>query len=240
MKQVFFIIATLFIISCSNDESKNFDLNDTKSIEFRNHGELFSSVIQKESTNKLTNYLHNLGVYQLNCNTSNGKITYKLNAIPNLYIKGQLFNLNDLEFVLEENVFYEINSQEVFILKKDGNYYLNDISFNDLPNSNLVDVKSFLLLNVFSDILGDEDRRESITLASRGCSVSNQVVVVGWGMTSGGANADLSATIHDAQTKGKLNCWQIDSKPTSSNYSGIFYTSSLSFCCDGSVSVGTW
>lgn len=240
MKQVFFIIAMLFIISCSNDESKNFELNDTNSIESRNHGELFSSIIQKESTTKLTNYLHNLGAYQLNCNTSNGKIRYKLNAIPNLYIKGQLFNLNDLEFVLEGNVFYEINNREVFILKKDGNFYLNDISFNDLSNSNLVDIKSFLLLNVFNDILTDKNRKESVILASRGCSVSKQVVVVGWGMTSGGANADLYATIHDAQANGNLNCWQIDSKPTSSNYSGIFYTSSLSFCCDGSVSVGAW
>jgi hypothetical protein len=237
MKQVFFIIATLFIISCSNDESKNFDLNDVKSIESKNYDELFSSIVQKKSTSGLTSGLLDIGVFELNCTLEENKITYKLNSIPELFLNSKTINLNNLEFVLENDVFYEVSNPELFISKRGNQFYLNEVLFEELNLNSNHDINSFLLLSVFNDITSNIDRADGLVFSRRACDVSDQVVVVGWGMSSGGANADLQATINQQQSLGNLDCTPLDSKPKENSY-GIFNTASMSFCCDGRGGAG--
>lgn len=244
MKKFFAIATSILFLSCSNDDNKIKTENLT---EVNQKSNLESLIVTKTTTELFTNLFIAYGVNKIECIQKDERFEYKIKSgnTPTVIFGDDEISLSDSEFILENGKIYKKNNPNLFLTLVDNKIFLNNgLSKNDITQMTYFQKDSMLLLLFLNEITTPNNQKsfiKNISTTMRPCDVNNQTYVTGYGLTQGGAEADLAAGQETLLRNGGLDgCTLLDSKARIEKVS-IFITATVSYCCDGhGGSGGSW
>jgi hypothetical protein len=235
-----FILPTIILFSCSGESTINNENTESVHLFRKFSATKISSLISvKKSTDSISSLFFTLGVKSIITESKNNKSIYSIETINQFGLLNDLINLADYKFVLEENKLYELNNPEYFLDLQEGEIFINTptqtVVFENYTE--LVQNKLTTILFLFFNEISNNEMEKSpfaeqynqfeMQANRAGCSFMNTYYVVGVGLTTSAAHANL------ANYDGAINsftCKKLNKNSDLTDWGG-FYTSVDTYCC---------